>query len=95
MAVVGSPTYFERYPKPQSPADLAAHACIRSRLPNGAPYRWEFTERDETLNIDVPGQLVLDAPALMLDAVRSGLGLAHIAEWYVLDDLATALARAG
>ena len=89
MAVVGSPTYFERYPKPQSPADLAAHACIRSRLPNGAPYRWEFAERDETLNIDVPGQLVLDAPALMLDAVRSGLGLAHIAEWYVLDDLAT------
>jgi len=37
----------------------------------------------------VPGQLMLDAPALMLDAVRSGLGLAHIAEWYVLDDLAT------
>ena len=63
--------------------------CIRARLPNGAPYRWEFAKRGETLNVDVPGQLVLDAPALMLDAVRSGLGLAHIAEWYVLDDLAT------
>jgi DNA-binding transcriptional LysR family regulator len=25
----------------------------------------------------------------MLDAVRSGLGLGFIAEWYILDDLAT------
>jgi DNA-binding transcriptional LysR family regulator len=89
MAVVGSPTYFKRHPKPQSPADLVAHDCIRARLPNGAPSRWEFAKRGETLNVDVPGRLVLDAPALMLDAVRSGLGLAHIAEWYVLDDLAT------
>jgi DNA-binding transcriptional LysR family regulator len=89
MAVVGSPTYFERHPKPQSPADLVAHDCIRARLPNGAPYRWEFAKRGETLNVDVPGQLVLDAPALMLDAVRSGLGLGFIAEWYVLDDLAS------
>ena len=88
MAVVGSPAYFAQHPKPKSPADLAAHQCVRARLPNGATSRWEFAKRDETLNIDVPGQLVVDAPALMLDAVRSGLGLAHVADWYVSEDLA-------
>ena len=88
MAVVGSPEYFAQHPKPKSPADLASHQCIRARLPNGAPYRWEFAKRGETLNMDVPGRLVVDAPALMLDAVRLGLGLAHVADWHVAEDLA-------
>ena len=88
MAVVGTPDYFARHPKPKSPSDLARHQCIRARLPNGAPYRWEFARRGETLHVDVPGHLVLDAPLLMLDAVRSGVGLAHLAEWYVAEDIA-------
>jgi DNA-binding transcriptional LysR family regulator len=87
MAVVGTPEYFAQHPKPKSPADLAVHPCIRSRLPNGASYRWEFAKRGETLNVDVPGRLVADAPAVMLDAARAGLGLAHVAEWYVVEDI--------
>lgn len=88
MAVVGTPDYFARHPKPRSPADLALRQCIRARLPNGAPYRWEFAQRGETLQVDVPGRLILDAPVLMLDAVRTGAGLAHLAEWYVAEDIA-------
>ena len=88
MAVVARPEYFARHPKPKSPSDLARHQCIRARLPNGAPYRWEFAKRGETLHVDVPGPLILDAPLLMLDAVRAGVGLAHLAEWYVAEDLA-------
>ena len=87
MAVVATPEYFARHPAPKSPADLAAHQCIRARLPNGAPYRWEFARRGETVNVDVPGNLIVDAPMLMLDAVRSSFGLAHLAEWYVAEDI--------
>jgi DNA-binding transcriptional LysR family regulator len=87
MAVVATPEYFAQHPKPKSPADLAAHPCIRARLPNGALYRWEFARRGETLRVDVPGKLILDAPMLMLDAVRAGMGLAHLAEWYVAEDI--------
>ncbi|HEY4079756.1 MAG TPA: LysR family transcriptional regulator [Burkholderiaceae bacterium] len=87
MAVVGTPGYFSQHRKPKSPADLAGHECIRARLPNGALSRWEFAKRGEPLNVDVPGRLVVDAPALMIDAARSGLGLAQVAQWYVSEDI--------
>src|SRR5690606_38780818 len=33
MAIVGSPGYFERYPRPRTPQDLGSHNCINTRLP--------------------------------------------------------------
>jgi DNA-binding transcriptional LysR family regulator len=90
MVVVGSPDYFaENAPAPQQPADLAKHRCIRARLPSGLTSPWRFARGRKTLSLDVPGPLVLDAPLLMLEAARDGLGLAQLAEWYVTDELAS------
>ena len=33
--VVGSPDYFARYSRPQTPGDLHARNCLRYRLPGG------------------------------------------------------------
>ena len=41
-AVVATPAYFDGRKPPQVPSDLMAHACIRTRLPNGALFRWQF-----------------------------------------------------
>jgi DNA-binding transcriptional LysR family regulator len=71
------------------PADLMQHACIRARLPSGVPSPWEFAQGGEPFTVDVPGPLVLDAPMLMLEAVRQGVGVAQLAEWYVAEDLAS------
>src|SRR6202521_415163 len=51
FAVVGSPAYFEHRPKPRTPAELSRHRCIRSRLPSGRIYRWEFERHGEALAI--------------------------------------------
>src|SRR5260370_15477260 len=68
FAVVGAPAYFEHFPKPRTPADISGHRCIRSRLPSGGIYRWEFERHGEALAIDGEGPLILDGPTLMLPA---------------------------
>jgi DNA-binding transcriptional LysR family regulator len=87
FAVVGSPTYFTEHRPPRTPADLTAHRCIRSRMPSGAIYQWEFERRGESVRIDGQGALTLDEPGLMLAAARAGLGLAYLTEWNVAADL--------
>jgi DNA-binding transcriptional LysR family regulator len=87
FAVVGSPAYLEGRARPVAPADLFSHQCIRSRLPGGAIYRWEFEKRGEQLAIDVDGPLTLDSHNLMRDAALKGIGLAYMSEWLVEADI--------
>ncbi len=60
FAVVGSPAYFEQHKPPRTPADLATHRCIRSRMPSGSIYQWEFERHGESIRIDGDGALTLD-----------------------------------
>jgi DNA-binding transcriptional LysR family regulator len=87
FAVVGSPAYFVQHKPPHAPVDLSAHRCIRSRLPSGSIYQWEFERHGETVRIDCDGGLTLDEPGLMLAAARAGLGLTYLTEWRVKADL--------
>jgi len=91
FTVVGAPGYFAQHPglpRPRTPADLQQHRCIRSRLPSGAIYRWEFARHGESIAVDVAGPVTLDEPGLMLEAARAGVGLAYLSEWNVAQDLA-------
>lgn len=86
-AVVGSPEYFRTRPQPESPSDLASHRCVRARMANGSMYRWEFSRHGETIEIDVPGSLILDDSDLMLSAARGGEGLAYLTTHQVYADV--------
>ena len=88
MTIVGSRDYFAQYPKPLKVADLSSHRCIRARLPNGAASPWQLLSKKKAIQVDVPGSQVLDAPLLMRQAARNGIGLAQLAHWYVADDIA-------
>jgi DNA-binding transcriptional LysR family regulator len=89
FAVIGSLAYFTAHPRPLVPGDLANHECIRSRLPSGTLYRWEFEKRGEELVVDVPGRLTLDDHDLMLQAALAGSGLVYTSEWSVRAHIAS------
>jgi DNA-binding transcriptional LysR family regulator len=89
MAVVGSPAYFAKRPRPKKPQDLTSHACINLRLPTyGAIYAWEFEKNGRELKARVEGQLVFNNIALRLNAALEGLGLAYLPEDQVRPHLA-------
>ncbi|MET0255364.1 MAG: LysR family transcriptional regulator [Luteibacter sp.] len=88
FTVVGSPGYFEAHGKPRVPEDLTRHACIRSRLPSGTLYRWEFEKRGRERRIDVDGPLCLDNHNLMVAAAVDGIGLIWTFDWNVRQHLA-------
>lgn len=91
MAVVAAPSYFARHPKPKTPHDLTAHACINLRLPTlGGLYAWEFEKDGRDLNVRVDGPLVFNDMRLVLKAAVEGFGLA-----FVMEDEALHLIEAG
>jgi DNA-binding transcriptional LysR family regulator len=81
MAVIGSPGYLARHPRPRTPRDLTRHNCITIRLPTyGGIFPWEFEKKGEELKVRVEGQLVFNNIAMRLDAALNGLGLACLPE---------------
>ncbi|MEH2564350.1 LysR family transcriptional regulator [Bradyrhizobium sp. AZCC 2289] len=84
MAIVGTPAYFERHPRPETPQDLTQHDCIGIRLPtHGGLLPWEFDKDGRSITVRVEGQLIFNTNNLALRAVLDGLGLG-----YCLDDMA-------
>jgi DNA-binding transcriptional LysR family regulator len=89
FVVVGAPSYFADRKKPRTPDDLRSHSCIRSRLPSGGLYRWEFQRGQEKIAIDPLGPLTLDNHNLMVDAALQGAGLTWTNEWSVAGHIAS------
>lgn len=89
LAVVGSPEYFRRMPRPLQPFDLHQHPCMRFRFSSGAVYRWEFGRDGKEFEIDVNGPLICNDNDLMIAAARQGIGLTHVMEELVREDLAS------
>ncbi|WP_027059786.1 LysR family transcriptional regulator [Mesorhizobium loti] len=90
MAVVGSPAYFSRQPKPRTPQDLTTHNCINLRLPTyGGLYAWEFEKAGRELKVRVEGQLIFNTAGLRMNAVLAGLGLAYLPQDQVRAPLAS------
>ena len=73
-AVVAAPAYLENREVPQVPSDLLAHACIRTRLPNGGMFRWQFQSDGEPVHVDVDGPITLDEARPRADRRAGGGG---------------------
>lgn len=87
-AVVASPSYLAQCDLPRVPADLLAHSCIRTRLPNGAIFRWQFEAEGQPVQVDVDGPITLDEASLARLAVLASTGLGFFMESDVREDIA-------
>jgi DNA-binding transcriptional LysR family regulator len=89
QAIVGSPAYFMRHPKPQAPQELVTHACINLWLSESrGHYLWEFSKGGREPKVRVNGPLAFNDIAMMRRAARDGLGLVNLPQDYVAPDLA-------
>jgi DNA-binding transcriptional LysR family regulator len=82
--LVASPDYLERHGRPQTPDDLAAHAC----LVVGTLDLWTFKGRDgQVIERRVTPCLRINDGVAVRDAASAGLGIALMATWCAPDEL--------
>jgi DNA-binding transcriptional LysR family regulator len=79
-AVVGSPAFFERWPKPLVPEQLRGLPCIRHRFDSGLYYAWEFARGGVEVSTVVDGPLCMTDQDMMLAPALAGTGLAYLFE---------------
>ncbi len=87
-AVVASPEFFNRHPKPKTPADLKSLPCVRFRLGSGRVYSWEFERGGKETKVEVEGRLTLDELSLCVQAAVEGVGITYAFEAQVAEHLA-------
>ena len=94
LVAVAAPSYFAWRGVPEHPRDLMHHDCITMRHSlHSSIHAWEFSRGNEKVAVRVNGQLVFGASASLLDAVRSGYGIAYLPEDLVQEMVATGALR--
>ena len=80
--VCGSPGYFSSHGIPQTPRDLAGHACITM---NGlaSPSAWTFGRGKSEQSFAVRSRLVVNTAEAAIDAAIAGLGLTRLLSYQV------------
>jgi DNA-binding transcriptional LysR family regulator len=87
--VCGSPEYFARRGRPQVPADLREHDCLRYAYQTSG-HSWRMQDEDgEEATVPVDGRVVANDGDALLTAARRGLGVCFLPDFYVAEDLAS------
>lgn len=85
-----SPTYLEKYGRPQTLSDLKLHRCILQQHEHGLTDQWNFiTKQGELQQIQVAGYFTTNSGEGVRQACLSGLGISNHSIWHVSDDLKT------
>lgn len=81
-----SPAYIERHGEPRTPADLAAHTCLKGI---GTPFQdyWPVRSDGKIGRIAVKSSFATDNGEVLRKACLSGLGIAGFYLYHVANDL--------
>ena len=87
-AIVGSPDYFRLMGIPQTPEDLADHACLVYRYAStGKLDQWPLTRKGHPVQIDMPISVVTNALEAQIGLAESGLGISCVPDVSVTGQL--------
>jgi DNA-binding transcriptional LysR family regulator len=78
--------YLEKHGSPKSVHELADHACLRLANPSTTP-EWTITDGRKTFTLNPTGPLVGDNPEVILHGTCSGLGIAMLPRFSVVDKI--------
>nr|WP_229655788.1 LysR family transcriptional regulator [Pantoea sp. 201603H] len=73
--IVASPDYLRRRGRPNTPADLLNHDCVRMRIGDEVIYKWELGNGSNACQLDVPGSLTVNETDMVIDAALGGSAL--------------------
>jgi DNA-binding transcriptional LysR family regulator len=79
-----APAYFARRGRPNTPAELAQHNCLRYLHPEG-DLRWHLSDGTTVQSVLPSGNLQSDHSELLLETTRAGLGIAEFEIWLIRD----------
>lgn len=85
--ILATPTYFERFGEPATPADVLQHQAIIYSLGGGA--RWTFSKGDSHYPIVASGRIRVTSAEGVRAAVLNHLGLAMASTWMFGPELAS------
>ncbi len=83
LLVCATPDYVLAHGMPESVDDLAHHACISQRQPNGRLQPWEFRVEGRPQALEPASTLVFNDADLVLQAVLQGQGVAQLPSYQV------------
>lgn len=90
FACAAAPSYLAARGRPEHPRELLDHACLRIRFANRAAPPWEFERDGETIMVDPPAQLVVQAGGgadLMVETAIAGGGVIVLFEDWLAPQL--------
>ncbi|MBB4956003.1 DNA-binding transcriptional LysR family regulator [Agrobacterium vitis] len=86
--LVGAPDYFAAHGVPKTPADLAAHCCLRHRYPStGKLEEWPLAGRRNGPAPDLPTAATSSAIEPLVYMAERGLGIACLPDFAVRDQV--------
>jgi DNA-binding transcriptional LysR family regulator len=90
---IASPSYVAQHGRPETPADLARHACIIRTSAQDAR-AWTFHARDGTPHrVPVQGVFEADNAYVTMHAALAGMGIAVMPFYYAREPVETGLAE--
>lgn len=85
--LVASPSYIEKYGKPELPAELHQHKCLVYKGSSG-PNRWLFRKPGESwTHYHVTGLLTSNNAESLLTSALGGMGMVLFPDWLIGDSL--------